>query len=104
MAGIKYDKGKLRLDLVSPEFEKGLASVLTYGAEKYGPGNWEKGLKYSRVFGAIRRHLLAWQLGEDLDSETGIHHLHHAACELMFLSTYEERGMTGWDDLRNKKV
>ena len=103
MGGRKDDAGKLRLDLIAPEFEKGLAEVLTYGAAKYGPHNWAKGLKYSRVYGAIRRHLLAWQTGEDLDPETGLPHLYHAACELMFLSTYEERGMGDeWDDLRRK--
>ena len=100
-AGRKDDAGKLRLDLIAPEFERGLAGVLTYGAEKYGSHNWAKGLKYSRVYGAIRRHLLAWQMGEDLDPETGLPHLHHVACELMFLSTYEARGMgKQWDDLR----
>lgn len=103
MPGDKHDEGKLRLDLIAPEFEKGLAEVLTHGAEKYGPHNWEKGIHYSRVFGAIRRHLLAWQMGEDLDTETGLNHLYHAACELMFLCAYEERGMgKEWDDLRKE--
>jgi len=36
------------------------------------------------------RHLTAWWAGEDLDPESGLHHLAHAACCLMFLLEYTQ--------------
>ena len=87
--GTKFDDNKLRLDLLPPEFEEAVAEILTYGAKKYEDENWRKGIKYKRVYGALRRHLLAWWKGEDYDNETGFSHLWHAACNLAFLITYE---------------
>jgi len=43
------------------------------------------------------RHMWDWWRGEDYDGETGISHLAHAACRLMFLMTYQDRGR-GTDD------
>ena len=50
-----------------------------------------------RVFGALMRHLWAWWAGETKDPETGISHLYHASCCLMFLAAYEARQI-GTDD------
>jgi len=66
----------------------GTAEVLMLGANKYGDRNWELGIDYSRVYGAILRHLFAWFSGEDCDKETSKNHLHHASCELMFLQHF----------------
>lgn len=96
--GSKFDQDKIRMELLSPEALEGIAEVLTFGSKKYGDRNWEKGIKYSRVFGAIMRHLWSWWKGEKLDPETGLSHLSHAACGLMFLQTYEARSMTEFDD------
>jgi len=102
--GKKNDKGKLRMDLIPPEVEEALAEVLTHGAEKYDDRNWEKGIKYSRVYAALRRHLLAWMKGEKIDSEWGLNHLAHAYCCLAFLLTYEMRNMgEKWDDLHKRE-
>lgn len=86
--GMKFDLGKLRYDLLSPEALKETVRVLTFGSVKYGDNNWRKGLKFGRVFGALMRHLWDWWWGEELDPETGISHLSHASCCLMFLSHY----------------
>lgn len=99
--GVKYDKGKARYELIPTEALQGLAEVLTFGAEKYDPRNWEKGMDWGRVFGALQRHLWAWWNGEDTDPETGMSHLHHAACCVAFLQTYEARGI-GNDDRPNQ--
>lgn len=88
-AGVKYDKDKLRYDLISPYALEGLVKILTFGANKYAARNWEKGINYSRVFGALMRHLWAWWRGESIDPETGESHLHHAACCIMFLQHYD---------------
>ena len=85
----KYDTGKNRLELIPPEFIEGVAHVLTFGANKYGDFNWTKGLKYSRIIGALMRHLLAFIKGERLDKESGLPHLWHVGCNLAFLITFE---------------
>lgn len=95
--GTKYDSGKTRLDLLPPELLYGVANVLEFGAEKYDEYNWAKGMKWSRVFSALMRHMWAWWSGEDKDNETGMSHLWHAACCLAFLIAYEQR-KTGEDD------
>lgn len=101
--GTKHDEGKLRFDLIPPEVELALGEILTYGAKKYEDRNWEKGIAYGRIYGALRRHLLAWLRGEKLDAESGKPHLWHALCCLSFLVTYEERGMGAtFDNLHNK--
>jgi len=98
MEGKKFDDDKVRMELLPPEAIEGTAKVLTFGAKKYEDRNWEKGIKYSRVFGALMRHMWAWWRGENLDPETGLSHLHHAGCCIMFLQTYNERKMDEFDD------
>lgn len=100
MSGNKDDGGKVRYELLPPEALEEVAKVLTFGAEKYGERNWELGINYSRVFGALLRHIWAWwnPLQPDKDDETGLSHLAHATCCVMFLLTFEQRGMTKLDD------
>lgn len=105
--GVKFDEGKERIELIAPEYIFATSRILTFGAEKYEDRNWEKGMKWSRCFGAMMRHMWAWWGGKgpstksflfgELDSETGFSHLWHASCCLMFLVAYEERGV-GEDD------
>lgn len=95
--GIKYDKDKIRWDLVPYDAVSEIAKVLTYGAVKYAPRNWERGMSWSRVFGALQRHLTSWFQGKDIDSETGLSHLAHAGCCLLFLLAWESRNH-GADD------
>lgn len=84
--GVKHDAEKIRVELLDPEWLFGVGKVLTYGAKKYASHNWRKGLEVSRCLGAALRHLFAYLAGEDLDLETGLSHLYHASCELMFAS------------------
>lgn len=88
--GTKYDDGKPRYDLLSHPFLLGVSTVLTYGATKYDVHNWRGGIVYSRCFSALMRHLWAWWWGEDNDPETGLSHLWHAGCCLMFLTEFEQ--------------
>jgi len=82
----KFDKGKLQFRLITPRSKKALAEVLTFGAEKYGANSWQ-GVPNGkeRYYDALLRHLNAWELGEDIDSESGLHHLAHAMANIMFL-------------------
>ena len=95
--GVKFDEGKSRYDLIPSEFMEALAWVLTFGANKYGDRNWEKGMPYGRVFAALMRHLWAWWRGESADPETNKSHLWHAAACVCFLITFEAR-KSGKDD------
>ena len=88
--GIKHDAEKVRLDLLSPLWLTGVGQVLTFGARKYAAHNWRKGIERSRLLGACLRHVLAYLNGEDNDPETGLSHLFHASCCLMFASELHE--------------
>lgn len=105
--GVKHDSGKNRLELIPPELLFAVGWVLTKGAEKYSERNWEKGMKWSRVFGAMMRHMWCWWGGKlptstnfafgSIDPEFKYSHLWHAGCCLAFLIAYEERKV-GEDD------
>lgn len=96
--GMKFDSDKVRMELLPSESLVGTAKVLTFGAKKYADRNWERGIKYSRVYGALLRHMTSWWSGEEFDPETGLCHLHHAACCISFLQTFVERNMEEFDD------
>ena len=95
--GVKFDSGKLRMDLLPPEIDSAIARILTDGADKYGERNWEQGMAWSRPYAALRRHLIAWWSGEDADPESGHSHLWHVLTNAAFLVAYEQRGI-GRDD------
>lgn len=101
--GYKDDADKPRYDLIPPEALDGLTKVLTFGAQKYSDRNWEAGMRWGRVFAALMRHLWAWWRREELDLETGLSHLHHAACCIAFLQTYAARQI-GQDDRPKEKI
>lgn len=88
--GIKHDKEKLRWDLVPYRSVEETVKVVTFGAKKYAPNNWQQ-LENAkdRYFSALMRHLMAWWNGETHDPETGIHHLAHAGCNIWFLLWFE---------------
>lgn len=86
--GAKYDSGKLRYDLLPVKALREIVKIFTHGAAKYEDRNWERGIKFSRCYGALQRHLNAWWGREENDNETGITHLAHAGCCLLFLLHY----------------
>lgn len=101
--GTKNDQGKPRWDLFPWDAAEQIVLVLTFGANKYADRNWESGIKYGRIFGAIIRHLWTWFMSKvtgqsSRDPETGLSHLAHAGCGILFLLSYEERMMTEFDD------
>lgn len=95
--GIKHDQDKLQWHLLPLETLEGVIRVLMSGAKKYSPFNWAKGMPYTRVLDATQRHLAAIQKGEDKDPDSGLDHVDHALCELLFLKFYMLYGV-GEDD------
>ena len=88
--GAKYDKDKLRFDLIPVRPLAKIAWVFTMGAKKYAERNWEKGIKFGRLFGALIRHSWLWWAGETYDQEDGQHHLSSVAWIAMVLMELEE--------------
>ena len=88
--GSKFDNKKQRWDLLPFQCIQGAVEVLTYGARKYTPNNWQKvPCATERYFAALMRHLNAWRLGESIDPESGLHHLKHALTNVIFLMWFE---------------
>lgn len=85
---LRFNDGKTRLDLVPQSAIDGLGKVLTKGAAKYAPRNWEKGMKWSNVSSSLKRHLAAYERGEDYDPETGLLHMEHVLTNAAFLVEY----------------
>lgn len=96
--GLKYDSEKPPIALVPTEAILEIARVLQFGARKYSAHNWRNGISYSRLISAALRHILAFNRGEDSDGESGLSHISHALCCLVFLSTFEANQKTDLDD------
>jgi hypothetical protein len=87
---LKFDSDKLPLNLLSTEALNQTAAVLAFGAQKYAEHNWRKGFAWSRPLAAAMRHITAFNDGEDCDPESGLSHLAHAACCIMFLLEFQK--------------
>lgn len=97
LEGRKDDTGKLPWHLLPGDALEEIVKVLQFGANKYAERNWEAGMKWSRPFAALMRHAWAWWRGEQTDKETGLSHLAHAGCCLLFLLAYSVRNKQGDD-------
>jgi|TARA_B100001094_G_scaffold123268_1_gene119020 hypothetical protein len=85
MDGKKYDEEKAKLYLLPPKSILEVGKVLTYGADKYDAENWRKvDDLQNRYTSAALRHIFAHIDGEADDPETGLSHLAHAMCCLLF--------------------
>ncbi|MFI3115317.1 MAG: dATP/dGTP diphosphohydrolase domain-containing protein [Clostridia bacterium] len=83
---LKYDAGKLRLDLIPPITYEALGRVLTFGAEKYSANSWQ-GIERERYVGALLRHFVEYMKDPDsVDAESGFKHIEHVLCNAMFLN------------------
>lgn len=83
-SGLKFDGDKFRWDLLPYDAVEKIVEIMTYGAKKYSPNNWQK-VESSRYIAALMRHIVAEIGGEDYDKESGFLHLAHAACNILFL-------------------
>lgn len=119
MVAKRYNKGKLRYDLLPVDPLKELVKVYTNGAHKYtvymdeqgnkvsgkditleqsvglsvvedGADNWKKGLSWKGCMASVQRHIESWRAGEDVDEELGTLHLANAAWGLFALIEYNK--------------
>lgn len=96
--GTKNDRGKLPWHLLPFDALEEVVKVLQHGAAQYGDRNWERGMRWSRVYAAALRHVTAYVWKGRRDPDTGLSHLAHLVCCALFLLAYECRGV-GEDDL-----
>lgn len=88
--GLKFDSGKLPWDLLPLHALEGIVLVLKYGAQKYAPNSWQHVTDPVRRYtAASRRHQVAIDAGEELDTESGLPHRYHVACNEMFLCWFQ---------------
>jgi hypothetical protein len=95
IVGRKDDNGKLRWYLLRRYLTPALESVLrvlSFGADKYGDGNWQHVQNaQTRYRDALDRHLAEIDKGITHDPDTGEHHLAHVATNALFLLELAER-------------
>jgi len=98
-----FDPDKTMWELIPAEALELVVQVYNHGAKKYGdPRNWEKGMPFSRMFASAMRHLWKWWRGEDLDPDSGCHHLAMSAWNVIGLLHYAVHSRyRQWDDRRN---
>jgi hypothetical protein len=89
MQGRKFDSEKLKYNLMPVGVLEQEVRVLMNGAEKYAIDNWKYVEDWKRRYiEATKRHIAAYESGEEFDDGEGgdgLHHLAHARCCLAFL-------------------
>ena len=94
MTGTKHDGKKPRWSLLPAGTIQQIIAVLEFGAAKYTENNWQyvdRGPE--RYYDALMRHTHAWRDGEKNDQESGLHHLAHAGCCLLFMLWLDDKGV-----------
>lgn len=89
---VKNDAGKTNWSLMPWEALAEINAVLEFGANKYAAHNWQRGdgFRYTRVLNSLLRHVFAYMRGEDTDPESGLSHMAHAGCNVLFLLHYHK--------------
>lgn len=107
--GAKLDSGKQRAHLVLGGFPRALQEVVrvgTYGSQKYTDNGWKVVPNAtSRYSDALWRHLLEDAKGLQLDEESGLQHLAHAAWNILALLEFraQEKNRASWLDKEESK-
>ena len=78
-SGAKREKlNALPYDLIPyQEITDAFARVAEFGAVKYAPWNWSKGLARVQLLGSLLRHTFAYLRGEERDKDSGLLHTDH---------------------------
>ena len=78
-SGAKREKlHVLPYDLVPfQEMTEAYVRVAEFGAKKYDPWNWSKGLSRVQILGSLLRHTFAYLRGEETDKDSGLSHTDH---------------------------
>jgi hypothetical protein len=99
--GLRYNAGKAPMEYIPLHLLADTARVLylvtTRPENSYPPFNWARGMQWLKPYACLIRHMFAWYRGQDRDPDTGLPHLAHAMCNLLFLIHYEQSYPVGDD-------
>lgn len=70
--------------------------------QRNGADQWKDGMPITEIAESLQRHLYAFLDGEDNDPESGLPHIGHMMCNIMFLS-YNILFNNHYDDRKNIK-
>lgn len=116
--GLRYDKGKIRYDLLEPFAMEQLTKVFTKGAEKYAAHNWLGGMKWSKMRASLGRHLAAYDNNLDFDidptcedcqkgscvNHTGLYHMAQVAWNALGILSYYKHFPQGDDRYKRPEL
>lgn len=88
---LRYNTDKLKWSYVDFKSLEPLVRVMMYGANKYAPKNWQKGLDLDETLESLSRHLFALMRGEIVDPESGEEHIGHVMANAMFYKYHYEK-------------
>jgi hypothetical protein len=97
MPGIRENSGKPPVSLILSKALLEVAKVAEFGAKKYTPHNYRKGMKWSFFVDAGMRHLIKYCTGEKTDPESGLSHLAHVVWNFLALLEFETEGIESND-------
>ena len=88
----KADAGKLPISLCPTQIIRDIAVVRAYGNKKYGSSDNWKTVEMRRYVDALLRHTLEFVAAPNsVDSESGIPHYKHMACNMAFICERMEK-------------
>lgn len=88
---LRFNQGKPKWSLVDFKSMEPMIRVLEFGAQKYAPENWKKGLDTTEILESMMRHLAALMDGEETDPESGVSHMGHIQCNAMFYNYFKRQ-------------
>jgi len=83
--GTKHDSAKVDLSILPFDALSIVAQVLEFGGAKYERNNFRKGIDDIRLQSAALGHIMDDIRGLELDDESDLPHIAHAACSLLFM-------------------
>lgn len=95
--GLRFNEGKLRVDLVPTSAIIGIANGLTIGLTKYPERNWEHGMKWTTVTASLERHFLDFKSGMDYDPDDGVLLIDKVLTNAAFIKEYYSTYLQGDD-------
>ena len=91
---VRYNQDKPKWRYIDWKSIEPMVRVMEYGASKYAPENWRKGLDTTEILESLARHLFALMSGEQIDPESNCEHIGHIMCNSMFYKYHYEKNKT----------
>lgn len=86
-----------QLGALDPAALMEVAKIAGFGASKYERMNYMRGFAWSLSYDALQRHIHEFWNGNEVDEESGLLHMAHAAWQCLCLLSFSRRNL-GTDD------